>query len=345
MYEFRIKKKDGSDIWVLPFENISLREDLNSGVMGAATVNYIAVKRYADKLNTTVDSIISGNYREWELIKDGTVLYAGVLMARTFFGSKAQATSLTLDFGGYEMALSNRLTDEKVQVSNTDSGDIAWDLINTSQLKTNGDIGITRGSHPTTVNRDRTFRFDYVRKAIEGMSKNNVYNGFDWEITPAKVFNIFYPAKGQLREHIVLDDFNIISWDNTKKLSGRLANRVVVLGEGFDDDLLWEEVEDTTSQSAWDLQESQLAAKDITQSATLISKGQEYLRKNNQPQNIISVRVNDRNPPIKDYNVGDSMRVKIGELGFSEVLRIKSRNMQVQRTGEAQIDLSFDYDE
>ncbi len=99
--------------------------------------------------------------------------------------------------------------------------------------------------------------------------------------------------------------------------------------------MIWERVEDTDSQSSWKLQEYQLSAKDITQNSTLISKGEEYLRKNSLPQDVISLRVNDRNPNILDYNVGDSMRVKIGELGFNQILRIKSRNFQIPKNPAA----------
>lgn len=349
MYEFRIVNKTGTDVWVLPFQTITISEELNVGITGNITINYLDLKRYADKLNTTPDEIISSEYREWRLYKESTLFYAGILVSRKMFGSKGQGTSLSIEFAGFEAVLSNRLTGNAGTdwtYTSEDSADIAWDLIDLSQNDSDGegDVGITRGLHPTTVDRDRTFRFDYIRKAIEGMSANSKNNGFDWEIDKQKVFNIFYPAKGETKSDIVLDDFNILSWANDKRLSGGLANRVVVIGEGSTDDIVSESVQDLTAQASWYLQEYALSEKDTSVSANLTAKGNKYLADRKEPKSIISVRVNDRNPLITSYNVGDTLPVKISTISFNEELRIDRRTIQIQRTGEAQVDLSFDYE-
>jgi hypothetical protein len=46
------------------------------------------------------------------------------------------------------------------------------------------------------VKRDRTCRFDYIRKVIEGMSANSKSDGFDWEIDKQKVLISFTQPKG-----------------------------------------------------------------------------------------------------------------------------------------------------
>lgn len=349
MYEFKIYNKNGSDIWVLPFQTISISEELNVGISGNITINYLDLKRYADKLSTTPDNIVSSEYREWKLYKDNTLFYAGILLHRKMFGSKTQATSMSIDFAGYEAILSNRLTGNagtNWTYTGQDSANIAWDLINKTQNDADGEgnVGITRGLHPTTVNRDRTCRFDYIRKVIEGMSANSKDDGFDWEIDKQKVFNIFYPAKGELKSNIVLDDFNILSWTNDKDLSGKLANRVIVIGEGSTDDIVSARVQDLTAQANWYLQEYALSEKDTGISANLTAKGNKYLADHKEPKTVLSVRVNDRNPDILSYNVGDTLPVKISTIDFSENLRIDRRTIQIERTGEAQVDLSFDYE-
>ena len=344
----RIYNKTGGDIWVLPFQTITITDELNVGITGNITINYLDLKRYADKLNTTPDDILSSEYREWKLFKDGTLLYGGILLHRKMFGSKSQATSLTVEFAGFEAILSNRLTGNAGDWAylDTDSADIAWDLINRSQndVDGEGDVGITRGLHPVTINRDRTCRFDYIRKVIEGMSAKSKDDGFDWDLSNLKVFNIYYPQKGELRPDIILEDFNILSWTNDKDLSGKLANRVVVLGSGSEDAIVTETVQDLTEQAKWFLQETVLSEKDTSTSANLIAKGNKYLNDKKSPKSVISVRVNDRNPDILTYYVGDTLPVRISTIGFSENLRIDKRTMQIQRTGEAQVDLSFDYE-
>jgi hypothetical protein len=346
MYTFLIKNFAGTEVtevFDIPFERIRLVEELNVGVSGSVSVNFLALKRYADKLLTDVDSIIGNVYKEWYLYKDSSLLYGGVLTDRQLNGSKAQATSLTIGLTGFEGLLSNRVTGEKDVFSSDDSSDIAWSLISTSQAKTYGNYGITRGLNPTTVDRDRTYRFEYIRKAIEKMSSNEVYNGFDWEITAQKVFNVYYP-KGEVKPNIVLDDFNIISWQDNKPLTGRLANRAYVIGEGQEDAILFTMVEDTTPQETWYLQEVALSHKDIKTVATLEDKGNKYLDKYKEPKRTINLVVNDKNPDVVSYNVGDSLKVIINSIAFNETLRVKSKNFDIKKREHAIINLTFDYE-
>ena len=344
MYTLKIQNYDESDVYFIPFEIIRIDEQLNKGITGNVSVNYLAFQRYATQLNTTVDSIIGTTYREWYLYKDSSLLYGGVLVDRQFSGSKSQATSMTLNLIGFEGLLSNRVTGEKDVFTSYDSSNIAWALINTSQAQTYGNVGITRGLNPTTVDRDRIFRYEYIRNAIEKMSNESVYNGFDWEITAQKVFNVYYPQKGTIKNNIILDDFNIISWQDTKPLTAKLANRVFVIGEGQEDAILSTMVEDATPQNTWKLQEYVLSEKAIKTIATLEDKGNKHLDKFKEPKRVVNVVINDKNPDIISYNVGDTVQVKIKTIDFAEYLRIKSRNIDIKKGGHAIINLTFDYE-
>jgi len=347
MYELKIYNSAGSDVWVIPFENMTLTEVLNKGVSGSVSINYQPLARYATRLNTTVDNILSAEYREWKLFRNGTLFYAGVLMSRRFSGSRGQATALTLDIAGYEQLLANRITGNAGTWAYTadDSADIAWDLIDQSQNDSSGfgDVGITRGTHPTTVDRDNTCRYSNILNEIISMSASKKWNGYDWQITPLKVFDIYYPTRGEVKADIILDDFNIISWNNNKALVGTLANRVIVVGSGGEDDIVSATVEDTSVMDTWYLQERVLAEKSTELVQNLQDKGDELLQKRKEPSDIVSIKVNDKNPLITEYQVGDTLTVKISELGLDQALRLEKRTMQIQRSGEAQVDLSFLY--
>lgn len=346
MYDLRVENKTGGDIWTIPFETINLTEELNKGLSGSMTINYLALKRYADSLNTTPDDILGSTYREWKLYKDNVILYGGILLHRKITGSKSQATSYSANLAGYEALLASRYTGNggTWSYSATDSADIAWGLINKTQTdaSTYGDVGITRGLHPNCTDRDRTCRYDNILDVIIKMSNRNVANGYDWEVTPLKVFNI-YATKGSAKPNLILDDFNIISWTNDRGLAGKIANRVIVQGAGTGDDIVASTVEDTTLMDDWYLQEALLSEKDTSVVVNLADKGNRLLTQIKEPSDVVSVRVNDRNPLITSYNVGDTLKVKIAELGFDQNLRIDKRTIQIQRSGEAQVDLSFDY--
>ena len=315
------------------------------GVSGDVSINYLAIAQYAAKFGITPDDIFASDYSEWQLTKDTAPLYAGVFAHRKISGSKSQPTAYSISLVGFEYLLKSRYSGNAGvwAYTNTDSADIAWDMIDRSQTQTNGDMSITRGLHPTTVNRDKTNRYDQLLDAIISMSNNAKYNGYDWELDYQKVFNIYYPTKGQTQSNLVLDDFNIISWTNDRDVSVNLANKVIVLGAGFEDSIITETVEDATSQGTWGLQETTLSEKDTTLSDNLIAKGNLLLANKSTPKDIVSVRLSDRSPDILSYNVGDTLPVKISDINFNKNLRIDKRSLQIETSGEATVDLSFQY--
>ena len=342
---YELSVTSGTDKWIIPYQTISLTDELNQGVYGEVSINYLAIAKYAAKFGITPDDIFASDYAEWQLYKDTSLLYAGVFAHRKISGSKAQPTAYSISLVGFEYLLKSRYTGNAGvwKYTNTDSADIAWGMINQSQVQTNGNMGITRGLHPVTINRDKTNRYDQLLDAIISMSNNAKYNGYDWEITPQKVFNIYYPNKGQTLSNLVLDDFNIISWTNDRDITVNLANKVIVLGAGYEDSIITETVENATSQASWGLQETTLSEKDTTVSANLTAKGNLLLGNKATPKDIVSVRISDRSPNILSYNVGDTLPVKISDIGFSKNLRIDKRTLQIETSGEATVDLSFQY--
>jgi hypothetical protein len=84
-------------------------------------------------------------------------------------------------------------------------GAIAWDLINTTQLRTNGTLGITDGIG-TGGGVART-RKDYIpgKPIGEAVSElGRVDNGFEWEIDADLALNRWYPRRG-FDNGVVLD--------------------------------------------------------------------------------------------------------------------------------------------
>ena len=93
-------------------------------------------------------------------------------------------------------------------------------LINESQTSNNpySDLGITQGAHPTTKNRDRTYKFDNIKDSIIRLSNENLTDGFDFDIDATKAFNVYYPTKGQDRFDVVFDNDTMATWKFKKPL-------------------------------------------------------------------------------------------------------------------------------
>lgn len=90
---------------------------------------------------------------------------------------------------------------DQLTYTTADQAFIAWNMINITQTKTGGNMGITRGTGQTTgKTRDRTYLAgDSIGERIQELSE--VLDGFDWDIEPsgpsALEFNIYYPQRGQ----------------------------------------------------------------------------------------------------------------------------------------------------
>ena len=74
--------------------------------------------------------------------------------------------------------------------SAVDQATIAWTLISNSQSLADGNLGITNGSTATGTLRDRTYDAGKpIGEAIDELAA--VIGGFDWDISPAMVFQLW----------------------------------------------------------------------------------------------------------------------------------------------------------
>lgn len=97
----------------------------------------------------------------------------------------------------------------------TDQASIAWALINDTQRRTNGNLGISNGSSPTGVLRDRTYQVgDAVADRIQELSET--LDGFDWDIVPDSpstlLLRIWSPERGVGRGVVLMPGGLISTW-------------------------------------------------------------------------------------------------------------------------------------
>jgi hypothetical protein len=86
---------------------------------------------------------------------------------------------------------------DKLSYVQEDQAAIAWQLIQATQGKTGGNLGITRGSGQTTgFLRDRLYTAGIsTAEAITQLA--DLDGGFDWEIDPQLRLNLFNPQRGR----------------------------------------------------------------------------------------------------------------------------------------------------
>lgn len=342
-YSFKIYNRTEDEAWELPYTRMSLTEELNKGLDGSLSMPYASINKYAQKLGTTVDGILSAGFRSWRLYKDTHLMYRGVLSHRTIEGANTGPSTVVVYFTDYIGMLGSRYTPEEDLYTNEDSSDIAWSIIDDSQndASTHGDLGITRGSNPTTKNRNRTFRHANIRDSLIGMSQAKVADGYDFDIDNTLQFNVYYPSKGQSRPEIMFSDFNVLSWSSNRPLTTKLFNRVHVLGEGLGADLTAVTRENTTPMATWGLVEATLPEKSVSNTTELEDRGDRFLERTAEIRDTLNINTLDDRPGIDQYGLGDSVRVVIDSLGLDEMLRLDTRTLQITPSGFAQVSLTF----
>jgi len=133
---------------------------------------------------------------------------------------------------GYRAILDRRviLEGDTSVFAATDQAAILWALVNLSQGRTGGALGVTVGTgSPTGVTRDRTYEpGQNIGQLCTQLG--NVTSGFDWEIDPLLKLNVFYPSRGTDRG-IILDYGGLAASLRRTFIPGNFANVVRVAGD------------------------------------------------------------------------------------------------------------------
>ena len=191
-----------------------------------------------------------------------------------------------------------------------DSGAIAWDLIETSQLKTNGDLGITEGTIATTQDRTRTYNNQNIMEAIINLS--DVINGFDFEITNDKVFNVYTVKGTDLTDSLILEYGRNLQTVSIDEDFTEPCNNAIVLGEVIDgEELTRVDRPDTTTQAKYKLREMVLSADNVIDEDTLNEKGDAMLYKYKEPLIKVTFEVIRGTVDITQFSLGDLIRLII----------------------------------
>lgn len=189
---------------------------------------------------STVDFSMNGKHQDatriTELVTDVIVSADGVDLIRARCGNSQDTVGdsghgVTFNFQDYRAVLTRRrlrLADTLVYTT-VDQSDIAWGLITTVQARTNGNYGITRGVGATT-GVVRSFEFkpgQFIGKEIQAMSERA--SGFDWDVSPARVFNLYYPQRGA-NNGIAIEYGKAISSFSRNRTPTSFANDIILTG-------------------------------------------------------------------------------------------------------------------
>lgn len=227
-----------------------------------------------------------------------------------------------------------RLIDD-VEYNVVDQVNIAWDLINDSQAKTDGSLGIVAGTLNTGITRSAKWtKFDnkYILEAITDFSE--MQDGFDFNIDPAtRAFNARYP-RPQADRGLTLVWKKHIRRYSVQYMGKYLRNSIRISAT----EPYYTEAVDTTSRSTYGLREYGDSYRDAPTASELSDYASKIRDKRKDVKNYPTVMINPDIIDIFDPNViqyGDKVRliIKDGYVNIDAQYRYITAQVSVDKHG------------
>lgn len=275
------------------------------------SLNLDVLKRLAVASGLTVSDMLAVNENEIRVYRDGTLVTAGQIAEINPLISGDERTCSIKTVGWLDL-FKKRHTAGTRTFTATDQSTILWTLINESQSQTDGNFGVTLGTLTSSIARDRTYEYKNIYDAIVQMTE--VINGMDVEITPAKVFNTYYPKIGSVREDIIFNyPGNIQSIGFTRRGS-EVYNRVIARGGGFGQDAIKTEAVDTALRSRHKLREEVVEYSDVSKLTTLQQHADKDVADKSKFNDLPEITlVSGATPEFGTYGIGDVVQIQINE--------------------------------
>lgn len=261
------------------------------------------------------DNLLTKGVNELRIWRDDVVIASGQINY-TSLSTKDVGIDITVSTDGWFNLLKDRYLLGATSY-NQDAGQIAWDAINLSQnnpaylnadLTNDADFGITQGVIQSSVVRERDYQDKNVKDLVVQLSEVN--NGFDFEITWDKKFNVYYPKMGIKRDDIVFSYPGNIQNISTDGDATEIYNELNIYGSGTGDNKVKAQVIDRSSISKYKLRQNPRIYNDVINVDTLTEHGNGIKSYSANPSDILTITVDGRsNPEFGTYRLGDEVLI------------------------------------
>jgi hypothetical protein len=227
----------------------------------------------------------------------------------------------------------------------TDAGTVAWTLINEAQALPNGSFGITLGTITPSVARTVTYDKKNILEAIKELSNLGQDGlssyGIDFEVTPNKVFNVYYPYKGSIKDNIVFRyPGNCETFDALVDTWG-IVNQEWGLGRHWTGLTAIVSRADATSQTTYKRREAIKSYRDVSVLAFLQDMVYQDIQWLKDPSTVIRFDSRlDWNSDIRNYSVGDAVAVVCDKFNINESLWVYDRKITIGDNDELKVTLT-----
>lgn len=323
-YWLETRKSDGTFICKIPYWNLQYEIGFNgtTGIRWSTPLYHELVSQ---------ETIAPGLHEVW-VVRNGKTVAAGPLWDVSV---STDTKSLTCGAQSLEDYFDVRLLQD-VTYDTLDQTAIAWDMINTSQGRSGGALGITQGTLNTGITRSSTFTtYDEKRilEAIQDMSE--LEDGFDFWIDPdTRKFQARYPRPSVNRGLHLVYPANIASY--ALNMQGKyVRSRVVVQGPEPE----YSVSTNTTVEAKYGLREYGDALKDAGTSDELTEYTTHVGNLRSEISSYPTLVLRDQTIDVFDTNTiqyGDMVRVTIkdGYIDIDAMYRYKGAQLTVNKSGD-----------
>lgn len=297
------------------------------------------VKQHAITIGITFWDLFKVDVNEIRIMRNQKVISAGQI--NTVQPDANDKT--TVRASGWFDLLKYRYSSAGASFTGTDAGEIAWNLIDTTQSLTNGNFGILRGVIQASISRDRTYDVEKnIYDAIVQLSE--VIDGFDFEITWDKRFNVYSPGIGIIRDDIIFNYPGNIKRLRMTRDGTAVFNDVTIKGAGFGAEVFAAQAIDTTSGATYGLRQEILNQSDVSVEATLLEKANEELRVRKAPMDLVNITLDGNLSPVfGTYSLGDYIQVTTDDLSIFGVIngfmRLDGMDLSVDENNTEEVNL------
>jgi hypothetical protein len=327
VYWLETHLRTGEFVARIPFYNLQFEVGFN----GPTGIRW-STPLYHDQVSFAT---LEPGYHEVYVKRNGVTVAAGPVWDLT---PTTDSKAITCSAMSLEDYLDVRLIQDVSYVT-IDQVNIAWALINDSQGRTDGALGITSGTLGTGITRSidyKTYDGKYILEAIQDFSQLD--DGFDFWINPStRAFNAIYPRPAVDRKLHLVYPQHISSY--AVMYQGKYTrNRIVVQGP----DPNYAVGINTTNRAHFGLREYADSLKDAATSDELTKYTTHVTDARSQISNYPSLVLRGQYLNIFDSNViqfGDLVMVTIqdGYVQFNQRLRYMGGQVTVNKSGDETI--------
>lgn len=287
------------------------------------TLNLEKAQQLAQDLGLGFYDLYAAGINEIRITRGNRVMVGGQIAYAHPRLNRASDPTLEIRAWGFLELLSFRYLDDldqTVSFTNQDMGQIAWQMIDQSQKlygEPSADFGITQGTIQTSRTITQTWApwTQTLKEILIGLTERE--DSVDFEFTPDKKFNVYYPGMGTTKTDVVLAYPGNITNLGAPQDATQLVNLSYNRGEGNGDSQF---TANTLNEASWSIFKIRHRVDDypsVKDTATLAQKGSETLRLYDAPVVIPELVMDGSQEPfIGAYWIGDWVKVSIDPLRY-----------------------------